>query len=145
MSLDGFGEDAPFASDAHLGLHAYLAPFGKQAFDPVLSVGVLFPMYGNPPGVLFQAELGMPVATVADHPFTRMFRRDSAWVPSLHGGVVASLAEYDAVALTLTVQPLLFDFGEKTVGILGMHLIYDWLRSNWRWGIRLVQVSQALY
>lgn len=145
LTFDGYSDGAALANDEHLGVHIWLAPLDLPIGDPLLSVGVLFPSYGSSPGPIVEGGLEIRLFDWAGHPLSPLFRRQSAWRPTIGIGLLAPILDLEAAHLALTIHPLSFFFGEKTVSILAPRLLYEFGAETWAWAVRLVEISHSLF
>lgn len=145
LSFDGYSSSAPLATDEHMGVHLWLAPFDMAVAKPLLSVGFVTPIYGSGPTALLEASLEVRLFDWVGHPLSGLFRRKSALSPTVGAAVIAPLADLGSSTLVLTVHPLSFFFGEKTVSVLAPRALYAWETGQWSWGIRLLEINHALF
>jgi hypothetical protein len=119
--------------------------FPSMLASPAVFAGMLLPPipYSDPAYVAVGVDT--PLFVWHDHPLGSLFRRESAWVPRVGVSFLFNFNEPYWTGTSFTVQPLSFHFGDKQVGILGIHLVRDQGFSNWGWGIRLFEISHYLW
>lgn len=145
ITFDGYSREAVPADDEHLGIELWLAPFDLEVANPLLSVGLLFPVYGSEPGILLEGTLELRLFSWVDHPAGCLFRRKTAWRPTIQAGILSPLSDFSSSTITVTVHPLSFFFGEKTVSVLAPRLLWDLEKGRWDWGVRLLEISHSLF
>ncbi|NMA22831.1 MAG: hypothetical protein GX938_04910 [Spirochaetales bacterium] len=145
ITFDGWADTAPFSADEHLGVHLYLAPFGLAIADPLISVGVAIPAHGSEPGPLLEGSLEIRLFSWNNHPTSGLFRRPTAWRPTVQVGLITPIRSFDSAELTVGFHPLNFFFGEKSVSVLAPRMLYDFDKGSLSWGIRLLEISHALF
>lgn len=145
IAFDGYSRDAVASGDEHLGIQLYLAPFDLPVANPLLSVGFLFPVFGSDPGPLLEGTAELRLFSWVDHPAAKLFRRKTAWRPTIQAGILSPLSDFSSSAISVTVHPLSFFFGEKTVSLLAPRLLWDLKTGRWDWGVRLLEISQSLF
>ncbi len=87
----------------------------------------------------------IPLFRLQKHPFASLFRRHSAYAPTVGVSMIFDLRATEFVAATVTLQPLMFDFSDKQIGILGARVLWDREKETWGWGIRLFEISHYLW
>lgn len=145
LSFDGYSEQAALANDEHLGIHLWIAPLDVKVADPLVSVGVLLPSYGNSPGPVLEANLEIRLFDWIGHPLSPLFRRESSYRPTIAVSTLFPFSDPRDVTVVMTAHPLSFFFGEKTVSILAPRLLYEQRTERWSWAVRLVEISHALF
>ena len=141
-----------------VGVDGYVVPsLGEQEYWTIAAVTELFPEWMLRPsietGVLIsrntdvqlKVSFGSGLLVFQDHPFERFFRRDSALIPRMDATVALSTGTWRPSFASVLVQPLSFHFGDKYIGILGVHLLYDLVDNSWGWGIRLFELNHYLW
>jgi hypothetical protein len=113
--------------------------------NPLLSFGLLVPVYGGDPGILLEGAVELRLFSWVDHPLATLFRRKTAWRPTIQAGILSPLSDFSSSSITVTVHPLSFFFGEKTVSVLAPRLLWDLETHRWDWGIRLLEISHSLF
>ena len=145
IAFDGYAGEAMPSGDEHLGLQLWLAPFDLGVANPLVSVGMLLPVYGSAPGALVEGSLELHLFGWVDHPLSPLFRRRTAWRPTIQAGILAPLSNFCAASISVTVHPLSFFFGEKTVSVLAPRVLYDLDTHQWAWAVRLLEISHSLF
>ena len=138
VAFDGLvGE--PFVANEYLSHELTLRPF---RLGPSLQAGVLLNTVDSPK---WSVGLSQPLFIWVDHPLSPLFRRTSGYSIALGADVIFNFSEPLLDGLRLTVEPLLFDFSDKKVALLGVHILYDVTSSQWGWGLRLFEITHYLF
>lgn len=145
LSIDGFSEISPFANDEHMGFHLFFSLTDWDFLNPFFFVGLLHPIYNSEPHTLLEAGVDLRLLVIHKHPFAGLFRRESAWTPTIQVGLISPLKELDALNLAVTLHPFSFFFGEKTISILAPRYTYQWQGGTSSWAIRLLEITQSLF
>ncbi|MFA6646439.1 MAG: hypothetical protein WCS59_04955 [Sphaerochaetaceae bacterium] len=141
VAFDGYAVDA-IATSEHLSFDLNITPFPNLSYSPSVQAGLAMSA-----GEHLLATLGadIPLFKLHTHPFQSFFRRTSAYTPTLGLATIFDLNTEELVAAVLTLQPLMFDFSDKQVGILGFHAVWDIKTESWGWGLRLFEISHYLW
>lgn len=138
VSLDGYVVPSLSAWE-YLSIAATFDPLPWSCVRPALHAGALlpsFPWEGEKP--IASLGLSLTLCTVQDHPFDRFLRSDSALTPKID---IAWHVGSQLQNIVLLTQPWTLDFGEKQVGMLGFHAVYDLNDHKWGWGLRLFEIA----
>lgn len=145
VSLDGYVVPA-LAYDEYISFHGTYLPFDLAA-GPAVHLGVTFPTVRTAVHKpLLSIGAGSSLFLIQDHPFDRMFRRDSALAPRIDTYLTFDLGSSAALTTAVFVaQPLTLYFGDKVISVLGVQLLRDFTHDSWGWGIRLFEITHYLW
>jgi hypothetical protein len=145
IALDGYDSHA-FTRSEHLHLSMIYEPFGAVATHPQLQLGVTVSTDGDLWTVpLVTMGVGTGLFVFQEHPFSRMFRRDSALIPKIEATLTYNPIGSGLVAGTFLLQPISFHYGDKYIGIAGIAAVRDFTTNTWGWGVRLFEISHYLW
>jgi len=138
VSFDGLVSNS-YSPGEYLNLELTVRPFYR---GPALHGGLMMR-----PSEATNATIGLsiPLFRWIGHPLTSLFRRTSAYSLSLEAALLFDLEIPALTAARFTVEPLLFDFSDKQIAVLGLHLLYDFASEKWGWGIRLFEITHYLF
>jgi len=138
IAFDGYVVDS-IAPTEYLSINLNLKPF---PFGPSLQAGLAMSV-----GEHLLASFGsdIPLFKLHNHPFATLFRRSSVYAPTLGISAIFDLTAPQCISAAMTFQPLMFDFSDKQVGILGVHVLWDLDKETWGWGVRLFEISHYLW
>ena len=141
VGLDGY--DVPGLSSheyVSVSLFADLVP--SLLLSPSVHLGVALPKDRE---ALVSVGAGSGVLVWHDHPLRPLFRRESAYVPRIDLSVGIGFSSPYWMTTSVLLQPLRFHFGDKQVGIMGLHLVHDRQADAWGWGLRLFEITHYLW
>ncbi len=138
VAFDGMVGD-PFVENEYLSLELTLRPF---RLGPSLQTGLLLNTVDS---LRWSVGITQPLFIWVDHPLSSLFRRTSGYSIALGGDLIFNFSAPLLSGIRLTVEPLLFDFSDKKVALLGVHLLYDVTSSQWGWGLRLFEITHYLF
>ncbi len=141
VGVDGYVAPT-LGEQEYWAISAFTELFPQQMLRPRLEAGVLVSRNSD---VQMMVSLGSGLFVVQDHLFERFFRRDSALIPRIDAAVAVSTGNWHPSFASMLIQPLSFHFGDKYIGILGVHLLYDIVDDSWGWGIRLFELNHYLW
>lgn len=145
VGLDGYASDG-FSEGEYLSIVSTMDPLPWRFARPALHAGVLLPSLSageGPPKLT--AGVGLTLMTIQDHPFDNLLRRDSALTPRIDATLYVSADTFRIDALSLFFQPLTLHFGEKQIGVMGLHAVKDFESGRWGWGLRLFEISHYVW
>lgn len=145
ISFDGYSEDALASADEQIGIHLTLMPLQFGWFTPILSLGVLIPIFESSVGPLVEGSLSVPIFSTTNHHFASLFQRPSAWEPALQMSFLNTVRGAPRSTWAWSIHPFVFYFGEKRISLLAPRLLYETEESRFSWGVRLLEISHALY
>lgn len=138
IAFDGFVIDS-IATTEYLSIELNLRLFPS---GPSLQSGLAMSA-GEHLLVTFGTDV--PLFRLQKHPFESLFRRSSAYAPTLGFSTMFDTESMQFVTTSMVLQPFLFDFSDKQVGILGIHVLWDIDTGSWGWGLRLFEISHYLW
>ncbi|MFA6821856.1 MAG: hypothetical protein WCR26_06685 [Sphaerochaetaceae bacterium] len=138
VAFDGLVGDS-FVDNEYLSLEVTLRPFKR---GPSLQTGVLVNLAGPPQ---WSVGLFQHLFVWTDHPLAPLFRRASGYSIGIGSDLLFNFSLPLLSGVRLTVEPLLFDFSDKRIALLGVHLLWDVTSAQWGWGLRLFEITHYLF
>jgi len=145
IGLDGF--DVPSISqEEHWSVTFIAEPITALLSGPSVQFGLTMPSFPfTDSHTYLSVGVGTSLFALQEHPFDRSFRRDSAYTPRIDVLFLFDVQETSFTATSILLQPISFHFGDKQIGILGVHLVKDHQVDTWGWGIRLFEIVHYLW
>lgn len=144
VALDGF--DVPSRSvDEYWALSVSVDVIPSLILAPSVDVGLSVPSFPHDGEVLVTVGAGSGLLVWHEHPLRNLFRRQSAYVPRIDVSVGIGFSDPYWRNTSVLFQPLRFHFGDKQVGILGLHLVHERQSDAWGWGLRLFEIHHYLW
>lgn len=145
VSLDGYVVPS-LSENEYLSFYGIYKPFGV-AVGPSVQVGLNLPtVRSTGHDTLLSVGIGSGLFIVQNHPFDRLFRRDSALVPRVDTYLSFDLGNRASLTTaTLVAQPISLFFGDKLISVMGVQLVHDVIDGTWGWGIRLFEITHYLW
>lgn len=132
--------------DEHWSITFIAEPIPAHLSGPSVQFGLTMPLFPfTDSHTYLSLGVGTSLVVLQDHPFDRLFRRDSAYTPRIDLLFLFDLQETAFTATSILLQPISFHFGDKQIGILGVHLVKDHQVDTWGWGIRLFEIVHYLW
>ena len=145
VGFDGYAADL-LSDHEYAALSLYYEPFASQVVTQSIHAGVLLPTrMTDAHGPLLTAGLGSGLFALYDHPLNRFLRRESAIIPRIDAQIMVAMDPWEIVGASALFQPLSLFFGDLYVGVMGMHLQYDFRDNSWGWGVRIFEISHAVW
>ncbi|MGI6432564.1 MAG: hypothetical protein ACOXZ4_01675 [Sphaerochaetaceae bacterium] len=144
LGIDGFALPSMSVDEKwSFSVETLLLP--AKTYSPSVQLGMLSPQLGSDGNTYLMVGLGMPLAWQNNHLLAPLMRRSSAWTPRIDLQMYTRLKEPFWKAVSALIQPLNFNFGDKRIGLLGVHLAYDVQDDSWGWGLRLFEIVHYLW
>jgi len=146
VSLDGFSSQTKLHPQEHLGFHLFIDPFGKEPFLPDISAGILLPTGVNSSGhIFYDVQIGLPVLSLDDHPFSGLLRRESTLIPGISAGVMFGGKLQGRPVISASLEPVSLYFGDRILRFLGIRITYCIKEQTTGWGLRIFDLSHFLF
>lgn len=145
IALDGY-DSVVFTDREHVVLSVVYEPFGSAVVHPQLQFGVIVPTFpSNSSTPLMTVGFASGLFVLQEHPFERLFRRDSALVPKIEASITYDVSRTEFATTSVVFQPISFHYGDKYIGILGVSAVRDLRNGSWGWAVRLFEITHYLW
>ena len=139
----GFSADTGFAAGEYLEIGAFLDPMQAPAFDPILSMTVLLPLFPfDPSKALVGANLDLVLMSLKRHPFSGVVDQANRFCPSI--GASWYFRPGSPLAdgwLFLTAYPLRLRTGDALYSLLAPEWLLRGGSESMGWGLRVFEFA----
>jgi len=144
VGIDGYDSSSLGKNEYwQVGLNFNLVP--QLLWSPQIEVGVLLPQLRSESPFFINLGLNSGLAVWHNHPLKNNFRRESALVPRLEVSIAVAFKEPYLNHTSILFEPFNFHFGDKQIGVMGFHLIYNVEQGEYGWGIRLFEINNWIF
>ena len=145
LRFEGFSDKASLSDAEYIHLGLFTTPFHWRMFNPTLSAGFSSALSATQRSNIFEGALEFRLSSVHKHILSNVFRRNSTWTPAIGASYMIELEKKGRQSLHIYAKPFSFSFGEKTISVLGIRILFDIEDKRIGWGIQVLEISQFLF